>query len=227
MKKGRAMSDKKPESEWRFRPEEDKHDIYELHRQAFREPPEPSEGLEPPPWWLWAISVLLIFWAGFYLGRYGGVFGPYVHVLEEGKKTIVPGEKISKPEESRPTVDGAQVYASVCAACHQPNGQGVPGVFPPLEGSEWLLKDPETPIRIVLHGLHGAIEVKGMTYNNVMPEWGSKLSNEEIAAVLTYVRKSWGNSAEEITHEMVDKIRKETANRTTPWTADELQKLQR
>jgi mono/diheme cytochrome c family protein len=218
------MSDKRPESEWRFRPEEEKNDIYDLHRQALREAPDPKEGLEPPPWWLWTISVLLIFWAGFYLGRYGGIFGPYVHLLEEGK-TAASVTTVSKPGEAKPTVDGAQVYTSTCTACHQANGMGVPGAFPPLAGSEWVTKDPEIPIRIVLHGLQGSIEVKGTTYNNVMPEWGSKLSNEEIAAVLTHERTSWGNSAEEITPDMVDKIRKETSDRTTPWMAEELQKL--
>ncbi|MGH7790703.1 MAG: c-type cytochrome, partial [Thermodesulfobacteriota bacterium] len=177
------MSDKKPESEWRFRPEEEKHDIYDLHRQAFREPPEPREGLEPPPWWLWTISVLLIFWAGFYIGRYGGVFGPYVQVLEKGEPNTTA--TVSQPGQLKPAVDGAQVYTSICTACHQANGMGLPGAFPPLAGSEWVTKDPETPIRIVLHGLEGPIEVKGTTYNNIMPEWGSKLSNEEIAAVLT------------------------------------------
>ncbi len=215
------MEDKKPESDWRFRSEEEKHDIYDIHKQAFREPPEPREGLEPPPWWLWTISVLLIFWAGFYLGRYGGIFGPYVHVLEEVKTEAT----VSKPQEAKPTVDGAQVYASVCAACHQSNGQGLPGAFPPLAGSDWLLKDPETPIRIVLHGLQGSIEVKGTTFNSVMPEWGSKLSNDEIAAVLTHERTTWGNSAEEIRADMVDKIRKDIADRSGPWTPDELQKL--
>jgi mono/diheme cytochrome c family protein len=92
-------------------------------------------------------------------------------------------------------------------------------------GSEWLLKDPETPIRTVLHGLQGAIEVKGTAYNNVMPEWGTRLSNEEIAAVLTHERSTWGNSAKEITADTVDKVRKDTANRTAPWTAEELLKL--
>lgn len=218
------MSDKNPESEWRFRPEEEKHDIYEIHKQAFREPPEPREGLEPPPWWLWTISVFLIFWAGFYIGRYGGAFGPYVHQLEE-RKVPTGVTTVPKPGERGPSVDGAQVYATICAACHQANGMGLPGAFPPLAGSEWVTKDPETPIRIVLHGLEGPIEVKSTTYNNVMPEWGSKLSNEEIAAVLTHERSNWGNSAGEITPDMVDKIRKETADRTGTWTPDELQKL--
>ncbi|MGH7800764.1 MAG: c-type cytochrome [Thermodesulfobacteriota bacterium] len=218
------MNDKKPESEWRFRTEEETHDIYDIHRQAFREPAEPQEGLEHPPWWLWAISVLLIFWAGFYLGRYGGIFGPYTHVLEEGK-TVSPVELVPMPEETKPKADGAAVYATVCAACHQANGQGVPGAFPPLADSVWLLKDAETPIRIVLHGLQGPIEVKGTIYNNVMPEWGTRLSNEEIAAVLTYARTSWGNSTDQISPELVDKARSETSNRTTSWTAEELQKL--
>ena len=145
-------------------------------------------------------------------------------MLEEGK-TVSPVELVPNPEETKPKVDGSSVYATVCSACHQANGQGVPGAFPPLAGSEWLLKDAETPIRIVLHGLQGAIEVKDTTYNNVMPEWGSRLSNEEVAAVLTYIRTSWGNSADQITPELVDKIRNETANRTTSWTAEELQKL--
>ncbi len=218
------MNDKKPESDWRFRTEEETHDIYDIHRQAFREPAEPQEGLEHPPWWLWAICVLLIFWAGFYLGRYGGVFGPYTHVIEEGK-TVSPAGLVPKPEEAKPKADGASMYATVCAACHQANGQGVPGAFPPLVGSEWLVKDPETPIRIVLNGLQGAIEVKGMAYNNVMPEWGSKLSNEEIGAVLTHARTNWGNTAGEITPEMVDKVRKDIANRPAPWTVEDLQKI--
>ncbi len=218
------MNDKKQESEWRFRTEEETHDIYDIHRQAFREPPEPKEGLEPPPWWLWAISVFLIFWAGFYLGRYGGAFGPYTHMLEEGK-AVSPVGMVPQPESPKPKVDGSAVYATVCAACHQANGQGVTGSFPPLAGSDWLLNDPETPIRIVLYGLQGAIEVKGMVYNNVMPEWGTRLSNQEIAAVLTYARASWGNSGEDIAGELVDKVRKDAASRTTSWTAEELLRL--
>jgi mono/diheme cytochrome c family protein len=220
------MNDKKNEdSEWRFRAEKEEYDVFGIHRQAFREPPEPEEGLERPPWWLWAVSVLLIFWAGFYIGRYGGVFGPYVHVLEEKRETTeVSGITTERPDDES-KVDGMSVYNSVCAACHQQDGQGLPGAFPPLVGSDWLLKGPETPIRIVLHGLSGSIDVNGATFNNIMPEWGSRLSNEEIAAVLTYARSTWGNSAPEISEEMVDKIRQQTSDRTTPWEEEELRKL--
>jgi mono/diheme cytochrome c family protein len=219
------MNDNKKESEWRFRPEKEEYDLFGIHRQAFREQPEPAEGLERPPWWLWAVSVLLIFWAGFYLGRYGGIFGPYVHVLQrEGQERETAAIAPKRPEKGA-KVSGKEVFANICAACHQANGQGVPGAFPPLAGSGWLLKDPETPVRIVLHGLSGTINVKGGTFNSVMPEWGSKLSNQEIAAVLTYARSSWGNSAPEVSAETVEKIRQQTSDRTTPWGEEELEKL--
>ncbi|HEX9665459.1 MAG TPA: cytochrome c [Thermodesulfobacteriota bacterium] len=222
------MNDKKKEgSEWRFRPEKEEYDLFGIHRQAFREQPEPEEGLERPPWWLWAVSVLLIFWAGFYLGRYGGIFGPYVHVLEREAEDREISAIAPRQPEQEPEVDGKEVFTNVCAACHQQNGQGVPGAFPPLAGSDWLLKDPETPIRIVLHGLSGAIDVKGTTFNNVMPEWGSRLSNQEVAAVLTYARSSWGNEAVEIIPVMVEQVRSENLNRTSAWTSDELKDLPR
>ncbi len=218
------MNDNKKEtSEWRFRPEKEEYDVFGIHRQAFREQPEPEEGLERPPWWLWAVSVLLIFWAGFYLGRYGGIFGPYVHVLPRDTVDLTGMSPVSQDLEDK--VDGSQVYSSICAACHQTNGEGISGAFPPLAGSDWLVRDPQTPIRTVLHGLQGELAVRGETYNNVMPEWGSKLSNQEIAAVLTYARKNWGNSAEEVTAEMVEKIRRQTADRTNPWQPEELEKL--
>jgi cytochrome c oxidase cbb3-type subunit II len=151
----------------------------------------------------------------------------HTYPIEEEKKAVGPLGVVPQTEETKPKADGGAVYARICTACHQPNGQGISGAFPPLAGSDWLLKDPETPVRIVLHGLQGTVEVKGMTYNGVMPEWGSKLSNEEIAAVLTHERKTWGNSGEEITPDMVDKVRKDTANRSNPWTSEELQKLRK
>jgi len=121
-------------------------------------------------------------------------------------------------------VSGAEVY-NTCAACHQPNGQGMPGSWPPLAGSEWVINNPEVPIRIVLHGLHGEISVKGQSYNNVMQAWGETFSDEQIAAVVTYARSSWGNSASAVTAEQVKKVREETKAHTEMWTAKELQDL--
>jgi mono/diheme cytochrome c family protein len=117
---------------------------------------------------------------------------------------------------------GAGVYARICASCHQPNGQGIPGVYPPLAGSELLQGDPSIPIRIVLHGFQGRIERGGKVYNGVMAAWGGVLSDEDIAAVLTYTRSSWGNSAPEVTPEQVREVRQKTQGRSRAYTEAEL-----
>ena len=105
---------------------------------------------------------------------------------------------------------GKQKYdtAGSCTTCHQPNGQGLPGAFPPLAESEWVLGPVENLIRIQLRGLSGEIEVKGQTYNSVMPPMATQ-TDEEIAAVLTFVRNSWGNKASAVTPEMVAEYRGE------------------
>ena len=217
------MSEGNKDIQQPYESKEEGHDIFELHRQALRERPDPSEGLERPPWWLWVISIILIFWAGFYIGRYGGVFGPEVHMLSRSEKTAVQPPAVTT-ETKEPAADGGAVYARICVTCHQSNGLGVPGAFPPLAGSELLLGDAEIPIKIVLHGLQGSVKVKGNTYNGVMPAWGTQLSDAEIAAVLTYARSSWGNSAPEVETETVEALRKETSERTASFTVDELTK---
>lgn len=218
------MSDEKKDDIQRpYRTEDEETDIYGLHRQALRESPDPVEGLERPPWWLWVICIFLVFWAGFYMGRYGGVFGPEVHLESEGEavKTV----SVSKPGEGAPvaSVDGTEVYNRVCAACHQQNGQGVPGAFPPLAGSDLLTHNDELPVKIVLHGLKGPVTVAGTTYNGVMPAWGGQMSDEEVAAALTHARSSWGNSAPAVNAETVKKVRGETSGRTANWTIEELE----
>jgi len=79
--------------------------------------------------------------------------------------------------------------------------------YPPLAGSEWVAKPPEVGARIVLFGLHGPIQVKGKTYDNEMPALGSQLTDEEIAAVLTYVRSSFGNQAGPVSVDVVKAAR--------------------
>ena len=82
-------------------------------------------------------------------------------------------------------------------------------------------------VKIVLHGFHGAVTVKGEQFNNVMAPWGKVLKDEQIAAVLTYVRNEWGNKAPPITKEFVSKVREQTKDRTEPWTPKELQAIER
>jgi mono/diheme cytochrome c family protein len=123
-----------------------------------------------------------------------------------------------------PTDPGEQVFTTVCAACHQANGKGLPGAFPTLAGSEWLTRDPETPIRIVIAGLSGPIKVAGADYNSMMPP-PPGMDDDKIAAVLTYVRKSFGNTADAVTKEQVVAVRSGLSGRSNPFTSDELTKL--
>jgi nitrite reductase (NO-forming) len=105
---------------------------------------------------------------------------------------------------------GKQVYMQTCFACHLPDGKGMPAVFPPLAGSDYMLADRERAIRIVLKGLSGAVTVNGATYNSVMPPLEAQLSDQQIADVLTYVFNAWGNSGEAFQADRVRAIRNET-----------------
>jgi mono/diheme cytochrome c family protein len=120
--------------------------------------------------------------------------------------------------------NGAELFTR-CAACHQASGLGVPGAYPPLAGSEWLLNNPEVPIRIVLHGLQGPITVKNTNFNNAMTPFGDQLSDAEIAAIISYERSSWGNAASKITAEQVASVRAATKTQTTPWNPTDLKGL--
>ena len=117
--------------------------------------------------------------------------------------------------------DGAAIFSAQCSACHQANGQGIPGAFPPLAGSEWLLGDPNIPIAIVHDGLQGEIEVTGKTFQGVMPPLGGQLSDAELAAVLSYARSEWGNNASEVSPDAVAKHKERFGDRGS-WSAEEL-----
>ena len=119
--------------------------------------------------------------------------------------------------------DGAQVYNTLCVACHGPDGKGLNGL-PPLVGSDWPKGPAARSIKIVLSGMEGPVEVAGKTYNIVMPPQGAVLSDEKIAAALTYVRKAFAGGAGAVTPDEVKAVRAATAKRTTPWTAEELLK---
>lgn len=96
--------------------------------------------------------------------------------------------------EPASAVSGAQLFAEQCAACHQPNGRGQPGAFPPLAGNPDLMKDRLFPVYVLLHGLNGKISVKGRTYNGEMPPF-EHLKDAEIAALVQHIRTAWNNGA--------------------------------
>jgi nitrite reductase (NO-forming) len=104
---------------------------------------------------------------------------------------------------------GKQVYMGLCFACHQPDGKGLPGAFPPLAGSDFLQADRERAVRIVLKGLTGPVIVNGQTINSAMPPQEAVLTDAQIANVLTFVINSWGNKGDAFTTEQIKAIRSE------------------
>lgn len=122
--------------------------------------------------------------------------------------------------------DGGQLYTTYCSACHGPEGKGATGgQFPPLAGSPWVQGDPDRAIKIVLHGLHGPVEIAGRIYNLEMPPQGAAIPDDQLAAILTHVRASWDNASPAVTIDMIKAARAATADRKTPWTAPEILKL--
>ena len=181
----------------------EREDVYQIHQALLeREQVEPQDGLEPTPWWVWAVSVVVIFAMGFYLGRYGGSFSTDPDELYRKSGP-------AQAPAASPAPSGEMVFSTVCLPCHQAAGAGLEGQFPPLAGSEWVAKDASAVVRILLDGLSGPIQVKGKSFNNTMPPIGEQLTDAELAAVLTYVRSSWGNKAGPVDEALVKTLRGE------------------
>ena len=111
---------------------------------------------------------------------------------------------------------GRRLFTSICAACHQPTGQGRPNVFPPLAGSDFLNADKNRAIKIVIHGRQGEVVVNGMKFNSSMP--GFPLDDDNIANVLTYVYNSFGNSGLQVMPDEVKVLRTQPADLSGPST---------
>jgi mono/diheme cytochrome c family protein len=190
-------------------------------RQTRRsEHPDPHEQFNPVPRVILGLTVGLVAWAVVYIfvarPNSPATLGDQRRVQSFAAPASVAGQAAP---------DGRQLFVAKCQACHQANGQGLPGVFPPLAGSSWLKGAPDIPIQILLHGLNGAIEVAGATYNGSMPAFGEQLSDAELAAVLSFARAEWGNASPAVTASMVDAARKASSGRNAPWQGiAELQK---
>jgi mono/diheme cytochrome c family protein/glucose/arabinose dehydrogenase len=128
-------------------------------------------------------------------------------------------------EEQQARFDlGKTLYEAVCAACHQPTGLGQEGLAPPLVESGWPEGSESRLIRILLHGLRGPLTIKNRVYELDMPPLGV-LDDQQIAAVLTYIRRAWGHAAAPVEPNTVAQIRAETESREEAWTESELLKI--
>jgi mono/diheme cytochrome c family protein len=118
------------------------------------------------------------------------------------------------PDLQRLYATGQTLFNSLCMACHGDDGRGRDKLGPSLIGSQFALAPPVVPIRILLQGKEGTV--------GLMPPLGATLTDEQIAGALTFVRRQWGNAAGAVDPNMVKDVRAATANRTRPWTNDEL-----
>jgi mono/diheme cytochrome c family protein len=204
-------------------------DITEVHAAVEREKPEPSAEVTPMPLWLTGVCAVATVWAGLYFGIFnGGLSGNVFNEYQSSPAVLFPlppkagaAAGASAVQTQTLAQQGKAVYGQ-CAACHQPSGQGVAGQFPPLAKSEWVVGSEKRIIAILLKGLQGPITVEGKQFNGAMPAWETALSPKKIAAVASYVRQEWGNSAPEISEAKVIAAKKEFATQTAPWTEAQL-----
>lgn len=127
-------------------------------------------------------------------------------------------------EQEKQFAAGKDLFAASCSACHQLTGLGMEGLAPPLADSEWVLGPPEKIARIILHGLRGKIEVKGKSYEMEMPSL-AVFDDEQIASLLTYIRRDWEHGASPVDAALVKKVRDATSERNEAWTEGELSKV--
>jgi mono/diheme cytochrome c family protein len=117
---------------------------------------------------------------------------------EEEESYVIPSSEksVSQSPLEESVARGKELYSDLCATCHLPTGKGIPGTYPPLDGSNWLTEKREESIHGVKFGLKGEITVNGETYDNLMPPMG--LSDQEVADALNYAMNSWSNNVGEI-----------------------------
>ena len=193
------------------------------HDQAAGGEPDKHAHYQLLPLALLFIFSGLIFYAGTYLNRYAGLYSG--EIFDE---RLLPTDGQPVAAAIDPVVLGRRQYALACVTCHMPNGQGIPNLYPPLAGAEWVVGSEERLVAILVHGLKGPVTVKGNVYSAaVMPAFGQvagggyNWSDERIAAVLTYIRQEWGNEAGPISTEQVREFRTRIGNRAE-WTEAEL-----
>jgi mono/diheme cytochrome c family protein len=184
---------------------------------------EPTSTATTVPMWLIAAMLILLFLGAWYFDARGGwfeakVYAPYHSVADVERFQPRKGDDAWR-------FRGKVLYELNCGNCHNSDGMGKPAQAPPFVGSEWVLTEGVNRlIRIPQVGLVGPIKVKGQDWNLNMAAMGAPYSDEDLAAVLSYIRNSWGNKASIVTAEQVKKVRAELAGRNQPYSPDELMK---
>lgn len=209
-------------------------DITEVHAAVEREKPEPSADVTPMPMWLTGLCAVATVWAGVYFGIFnGGLSGNVYNEYESSPAVLFPlppkagGTGAAAAQTLTLAQQGKSVYTQNCVACHGPTGGGMPGQAPPLAKSEYVMGSEKRLVAIILKGATGPITVHNETksYSGNMVAWEATLSPKKIAAVASYIRSEWGNSAPEISEAKVVAAKKEFEAHKTQWTEAELHQI--
>lgn len=165
--------------------------------------PERAETPAPVPTWAWVLFILVVAWAIYYFIEQFKPTKEFADTPTYGTWGLT--EDITSTSSTSEL--GAQLYRTSCASCHQENGQGVSGAFPPLAGDPVVTSENATRhIKVVLYGAQGST-INGVKYVTPMPAWAEQLSDEEVVAVINHERSSWGNTAPNISQQEVAKVR--------------------
>ena len=184
------------------------------HNAQERENADPEERIRPMPLAAVAVTLAMVLFGVVYIF----VSEPFGNANLGDRRTVADLSGPA-PAAAGAVVDGKAVFAAQCVACHQATGKGLPGVFPPLDGSEWVQGDARTLANILLHGITGELSVAGTSYNGAMPAF-AQLGDAELAAVATFIRSNWSNKAEAVPATLFEQERKAGSARTTPFEGD-------
>ncbi|MGO8837893.1 MAG: c-type cytochrome [Limisphaerales bacterium] len=185
---------------------------------------EPAAARSTLPIWIITVTLVLMFLGAVNFDRHSGWFNKQVYRPYASAEQL----EASQPKSGSAAVaaHGKQVYDVVCGICHGLDGLGKPGQAPALAGSEWVItKGSDRLIRIPLSGLSGPMQVNGKDWNLAMAPMGVALSDTDLAAVLTYIRSSWGNQAGEVTADNVKSVRAALGARPQPLTGEQLKTM--
>lgn len=173
--------------------------------------PSRAETPAPVPTWAWVLLLVIAAWASFYIAQQWNApedfaSSPTYSLFTGQGKPLQPSTQA--PPASKANM-GAMLYRTSCSSCHQANGEGLRGAFPPLAGDPVVTdEDPTRHIEIVLFGMQGEA-IDGVEYSAAMPPFSEQLSDEEVAAIINHERTSWGNDAPAVTAEEVHNVRAE------------------
>jgi mono/diheme cytochrome c family protein len=185
---------------------------------------EPTVTRSAAPMWIIVVTLMVLFFGGLYLDSHGGWFNARVYAPYNSADKLESFQPLSGAAAQ--AAQGKRVYEAVCGICHGTDGAGKPGQAPPLAGSEWVMaKGVNRLAHIPLEGLTGTVKVEGKDWNLNMAAMGAALSDSDLAAVLTYIRTSWGNKAGEVTEDDVKKVRAAIGGHPQPMSGDEMTKM--